>query len=325
VSLELLLIALCLVGHAFYAGIETGMISIHRMRLRHFVKQGAPEASMIEAYLHDSDRLLGTTLVGTNLCVVIISVVAASLAVEHLGARGEAISTVGVAVTVLVLGEYLPKAWFHSRPLDRCRRMIRALRASEIVFRPVSWVIVRLTRLLVPGDGGGGHAFSRAAPLVTREDLKVLAREGEQDGVLSPRERVMIHRVIELSGKPASQVMVPLEKIARVRADMTVEEFLASARDSGFTRYPVYDETRGVFVGIINVFFVLTAKGLDRHQPVASFIRPPQVVPETMPVDDILPRMRRARQPMCLVANAAGVVTGLVTTEDILEEVVGAL
>jgi putative hemolysin len=324
VSLELLLMTLCLIAHAFYSGIETGMISIHRMRLRHFVKQGAPEAAMIEAFLHDSDRLLGTTLVGQNLCVVIISVVAASLAIERLGPSGDAVSTVVVAVTVLVLGEYLPKTWFHSRPLDRCRRTVRVLRASEIVFHPVSWVIVHVTRLLVPG-GSGGHAFSRAAPLVTREDLKVLAREGEQDGVLSPRERVMIHRVIELSGKPARQVMVPLEKIARVRADMTVEQFLASARDSGFTRYPVYDEARGAFVGIINLFFVLTTRGLDRHQPVSRFIRPPQIVPETMPVDDILPRMRRARQPMCLVADAAGTVTGLITTEDILEEIVGKL
>lgn len=322
VLLQFLFLCLCLVGEAFFAGMETGVISIHRMRLRHFVRRGARGARLLQEYLHDYDRLLGTTLVGTNVCVVVVSVVAASAAVQVLGHWGEACATAVVAVVVLVFGEYLPKAWFHSRPLERCARFVGALRIAELVLKPVASAVVWLTRWLVPGPE---ESFSKPAPFVTREDLKLLAREGEKDGVLSARERVMIHRVIELSGKRAAEIMTPRNEITLVHSDTTIRDFFETARKSNFTRMPVIDGSSGDFIGVINVFYVLSSAHKDMDQLVAEHVRRPLFVPEGMPVDDILPLLRRVRQPMGLVKNEAGDVTGLITTEDILEEIVGEL
>jgi len=152
----------------------------------------------------------------------------------------------------------------------------------------------------------------------------VLAKEGEKDGVLSAKERYMIHRVIELSGKRAEAVMVPRDKMVVAYDDMRIPEFYAQARQSGLTRMPVMNRASGDFIGIINVFLVL-AGGKDHSlETVGNFIRPPQFIPSSMPVDDILPRMRRGRQPMCLVKHD-GVVVGLITTEDILRTIVGEL
>lgn len=319
---ELLLILLCMVGGGFFAGIETGVISIHRMRLRHFIKKGAPGATLLQGFIENPDRLLGTTLVGTNICIVVISVLSASLAARLMGAGGEVVSSVFITLLVLIFCEYLPKAWFHSRPLDRCRRYAGLLRSAEVFFLPLSATIIWLTRWIVPGTT---RPFGHPLPFVTREDLKVLAHEGEKDGVLSPRERFMIHRVFELSGKTAGQIMIPRDKMTYVETDTTIDEFYEVARQSNYTRMPVYDDNSDRFVGVVNVFYILANAPDDRSSTVAQFCRPPLFINESMPVDDIFPRLRRFRQPMCFVVDRDEKVAGLITTEDILEEIVGKL
>lgn len=322
IGLSLILIVGCMCCEAFFSGIETGMISIHRMRLRHFVRQGTPGAALLQEFLDSPDRLLGTTLVGTNICVVVTSVVAASLASRTLGEWGEPVSAVVVSLTLLTFCEYLPKAWFHGRPLDRSRRFVRLLRVAELALRPIAVLVVGLTRLLVRGPS---PAFSKPVPFVTREDVKLLARDGEKNGVLSPEERVMIHRVMELSGKRASQIMIPRDKMVVVNTETTLSEFFAKARESGYTRMPVFDEAQGAFTGIVNVFYALSPQPLDTNRTAKDFERPPLLIPEDMPVDDIFPRLRRLRQPMALVTDDDGAVIGLVTTADILSEIVGKL
>jgi CBS domain containing-hemolysin-like protein len=321
-AFQVLVLAACMLGAAFHAGIETGMISIHRMRLRHFVRHGVPGTRILQFFLDNPDRLLGTTLVGTNICVVVTSIVSASLAVRLIGDWGELVSTGVMALVVLVFCEYLPKAWFHSRPLQRCRRFARPLRTSEFVLRPLAAATVWLTRWLVRGPS---KAFSRPSPFVTREDLKILAREGERDGVLSPRERFMIHRVFELGAKTARDAMVPRHEMTTVFADTPLHDFLDTVRRTQFTRYPVVDRESGRFTGVVNFFYVMSAHPEDLSQPVSSFARAPLFVPEDMPADEIFPRLRRYRQPLCLVTREPAEVTGLLTTEDVLEEIVGEL
>ena len=190
----IIIILFFMLTHAFFAGIETGIISIHRMRLRHFVRKGESGSKLLHEFLENSDRLLGTTLVGTNVSVVIIAVMVTSFAVEMFPRWGEALSTLVVSVLVLVFCEYIPKTWFRHRPLERSRRYVGTLRISELLFLPFAKAVILLTRVLVPGPK---DTFANKVPFVTVEDLKILAKEGEKDGVLSPKERVMIHRVFE--------------------------------------------------------------------------------------------------------------------------------
>lgn len=321
--LQLIVFFVCMAGEAFFAGIETGVISIHRLRLRHFVKANAPGAQILQAFLDQSDRLLGTTLVGTNICVVVMSVTATSLLVSWIGKWGESAATVLVSVLALVFCEYLPKAWFHQRPLDRSRRFAGILRLAEMAFRPLSFSIIWISRRLVPGPSA---AFSKPVPFVTKEDLKILAREGEKDGVLSPRERFMIHRVFELGAKRARDIMTPRDRMQVLETTMSLEQFYDTARATGFTRFPVIDPAGNRFAGVVNVFYALSVSESETVRSVGDLMRPPLFVDEDLPVDDILPRLRRFRQPLCLVRRAnSGEVIGLITTEDILKEIVGRL
>jgi CBS domain containing-hemolysin-like protein len=312
--------AICAVGQAFFAGIETGVISIDNLRLRHAVRKKVQGARLLYRYARHTDRLLGTTLVGTNICMVTMSVLATDQLVRLLGSWGELASTVFMSGFVLLFCEYLPKNWFRTRPLERSRRYVRVLRAGEVVLRPVALLVVWLTRGLVPGPR---KSFAEPGHSVSREDLKDLAQEGEKQGVLSSRERVMIHRVFELSGKRADEIMIPLDKATVVESTLTVSGFLDVARKTGFTRYPVRDPRSGQFCGVINLFFVLSGAQGEDGKTVGEYARPPLFIPQDMPVDDIFPKLRRFHQPMALVQDAGQRAVGLITTEDILEEIVG--
>lgn len=321
-SLQILCIFFCLFWSAFFSGIETGVAAINRIRLKHFVRQEVKAAIILQGFLDDTDRLLGTTLVGNNICNVVISVCGASLAVKWFGGWGEAASVPLVSIMVLIFGEYLPKAWFSSRPYFRSTHFAPLLLAVERVLKPLARIMVGITRLLMRGKE---KSFSKPLPFVSREDLKMLAKDGEASGVLTRHETRMINRVFELSGKKAREIMIPREKMVTVDSGMPVPAFLQLARSQHFKRFPVMDSDSGEFVGIVNVLYVLASLSESEGKHVGDFVRAAQFVPENMPVDEILPMMRRYRQPMWLVKAADGMVAGLVTTENILEEIVGKL
>lgn len=322
-ALQLLSVIFCLFGMAFFNGIETGVTAINKIRLRHFVRQGSPAALILQDFLDNTDRLLGTTLMGTNLNLVIASVFAASLSEKWFGHRGEALSTFLLAAVTTVFCEYIPKAWFSGRPYYRSAAFAPLLLMADRIMKPLAAVVVALTRLFVRS---ASRSFVKPLPFVSRDDLKMLTDDGERHGVLSRRETWMINRVFELSGKKLADIMTPVSKVVSVRSDMAVSEFLSFVRTSPFTRFPVIDSESGGYKGVVNVLYVLSSvtKGV-KDGVVGDIVRPPQFVRESTPVDDIFPLMRRSRQPMYLVTGNAEQVVGLVTTEDILEEIVGRL
>jgi len=309
-------------GEAFFSGIETGLISIHRLRLQHFVRQGSRRALLLQEFLDNPDRLLGTTLAGTNLCMVITSIVSAGLAFDYWGSGGEMLSSAVVTMAVLIFSEYVPKAWFHGKPFERCMFFAPVLGWAARALRTPSAAIIWLSRLLVSGPT---RSFTKGSPFLTRDELKLLARQGETDGVLSPAERAMIYRVLELSSKRAADIMVPRERMTFVEQNSSIDAFLKLARGVRFTRFPVYDSAQRRFVGIANVFAVAAAAVQARGKTVGEFARPPLLVPAHTPADDILPKLRRSRQPMCLIVDERSEVIGLLTVEDILREIVGQL
>ena len=321
VVIQVMLISICLVGSAFFSGLETGVISINRMRLRHFVKEGSRRAQRLQDLLDPPDRLLGTTLLGTNLCNVMVSVIAASLAFNVSQEWGPTVSAVIVTCVLLVFGEYVPKAWFQARPYRRCRPFANALHVSWRLMRPLVVAVTAITRVFLRN---GGDMFGRGRHSVNREELKALAHDVERGGMLSPEERIMIHRVFELTTKEARQVMVPADRIVSIASDAMVADLCRASRSESYTRIPVRDAADKL-VGIVNMFDVLAAHHLDSKDPVGEFMRSPLFISESTPIDDIFPRLRISRQSMCLVCNETGDVTGLLTTEDIVSEIVGEL
>ncbi len=318
-AIELVLMVACMAITAFFSGIETGVISIHRVRLRHMVESGSRRAQILQNFLSRPDRLLVTVLVGVNLCVVACSVVGASLATHVLPEWGKAASSIIVTALLLVFSEFLPKAWFQARPLERSLLFADVLHVSSIVLRPIGVVVNWVTNLLVPKPGP--HHARISKPFVTREDLKTLTRELSLHGEITPAEHAMIDRVLELSSRVAGRIMKPRSGLVVVNDTTTIAELMDVARQSTFRRYPVYSEKGKQFVGVVSIADVLSAGAEDMSCTVADYMRSPQFIPDYMPVDDILPRMKRTQQAMLLVTDAHSQVVGLVTTEDVLGEI----
>ena len=316
---EILLLLACLAGSAFFAGVETGVISINRLRLQHLVRRQVPGAKTIRYFLTHSDVLLGTTLIGTNLLHVVAAVLAASIGQQVAGAAGAAGAGVVLLLVMLVFCEYIPQAWFQAAPARRTLPYAGLLRAAAVLLRPLSFLVNLAIRLLLPRRVGQDVEDKM---LVTREELLHLAREGERSGVLTKHESEMIHGVFDLTHKTCATLMTPRDKMAFVTSAATPAEILALARVREFNRLPVYDPDQKSFVGVVHVFDVL-ADDAPAGKTAADYLRPPQLVASYLPVDHLLPRMRVTRLPLFLVTDDRYEVIGLITLEDVLREITG--
>ena len=318
-TVEIFLLLFCLAGTAFFAGVETGVISINRLRLQHLVRRQVPGAKTVRHFLTHSDLLLGTTLIGTNLLHVVSAVLAASIGQQVAGAAGAAGAGVVLLLVMLVFCEYIPKAWFQAAPARRTLPYAGLLRAAAVLLRPLSFLVNLAIRLLLPRRVGQDVEDKM---LVTREELLHLAREGERSGVLTKHESEMIHGVFDLTHKTCATLMTPRDKMAFVTSAATPAEILALARVREFNRLPVYDPDQKSFVGVVHVFDVL-ADDAPAGKTAADYLRPPQLVASYLPVDHLLPRMRVTRLPLFLVTDDRYEVIGLITLEDVLREITG--
>ncbi|MBQ9345557.1 MAG: DUF21 domain-containing protein [Kiritimatiellae bacterium] len=316
---QLAILLACLAGAAFAAGIETGLMALNRLRLQHQLRRNVRGAQTIRYFLTHTDILLSTTLIATNLFHVAAAVTAAAIGYDLGGPIGATVAGAALTLGILVACEYIPKAWFQASPSTRVLRFAPVLKGLALVLAPLVWAVNAILRL-VSRQPASPSATSKL--LVSREELLYLAKEGVQSGVLTPQETEMIHGVFALPHKTCGSLMVPREKMVVVDRSMTIPDFLAFARTHDISRYPVLDPVRKSYVGVVHVLDVL-ADDDSAGKTVADYLRPPQLVANHIPVDHLLPRMRVTRLPLFLVTNDRFEVVGLITLEDVLQEITG--
>jgi putative hemolysin len=302
---------------AIFSGMETAVISTNPIRLRHLIRKKVRGVAQMGYLLHNPEHFLGTVLIGNNLCNVIASVTAASLAVELLGQAGTWVSSILMTITLLICCEYLPKAWFQSNPSPRGRHFAPLLVLLSRILYPAVRLLMLICRILFPVA-----KKTTTNHIITKEDLAHLTLETERTGALSISEREMIQGVFDLDRKTCAAIMTPRSQMITVSADTPRRELLELARECRHNRYPVYRDSPDNIVGIINVFDVAIDR-LAEEAPITRYMRPPQFVPATTPTDNLLPRMRLTRQPMALVLDNNSALIGLVTIEDVVEEIIG--
>ncbi len=314
-----ILLLLAFGGSALYSGLETGVVSANPLRVQHLRRLHKRGAATLHWFMENPDHLLGTTLAGTNLCNVVLSVTAAQWAVHRFGPSGYPLASVLVTLLLLVGGEYLPKAWFRSFPAYRVLPWTGFLKVSSYLFYPVNMALMRLARILLPVPA---NEAEQRNPFVTREELAFLAREGEKYGAFTPEESQRLSRVLALPQKVCADIMVPRREIITVRPEASRDEIIAHARQHTCSRLPIYDERTCRFTGLVNIMDLLLAPAVepDRAQ---TYARPPQYMRTDTRIDHALTRMRLNRQPLALVRDATETVVGLLTIRDILEEIVG--
>lgn len=307
------LVVCCWLVSFIFSGIESGILSVNRVRLRHRVKAGDAAALELQRLLKDPERLLVTVLVVTNLMNILAVILATQELVRHWGWEAYPAAFAMFLPVHLLLLEVLPKSLFRRMPYRALTTLALPLRLADLALAPMHFVGWRLSRRIF------GEKPSPQQKLHTaREDFKYLTFESERMGTLPRAEREMIHNIIDFRSVTARQVMVPMDKVAVAPGSASTAQVVAQSLESGFERMPVRSES-GAFTGLIDVFDLVIDS--DREEAVEAFQRRLVKVAPNEPAYAVLRKLRAARVPMALVVEG-GQPVGLVTSEDIVRRLV---
>ena len=313
-----LLVAFCLLMEGLFTGSEMILIAADRHRLNERARRGERGAKAALELLAKPERLLATTLTATNLFVVLSSVIVTSRLLPRFGENAEWVTVLVVTPLVIVLGEVVPKSFVRPRADRFVGMAARIIRLAEVVLYPLVAAVSFLARTLSAPFGG----VPPAKALVTREELALLLQVSRGGSDVEAHERVMVRRVFHFGEKRVADVFRPLAQVVALPEDATCRDAARLAAQSGYSRYPLY---RGRIDHVTGFLHVLDTVGSPPEAKVLPLLRKAVFVPELMPLDELLRRFREARTSFAAVVDEFGGITGIVTAEDVVEEVVGEI
>lgn len=311
----------CIICSAFFSGAETAFVSCNRIRIRHLAKGLDRNARIVEKLLVKPERILATTLIGTNIFIVLGVVMAAAYAgilLQNYKGLGGIVATVVMTPVILVFSEAIPKAYFYRYADVITLRIGGLLRFFFYLFSPLVILSTFLPRRLMTLIGG----TSPKNPFVTREELRLLMWESGRLGVLEKHEQDMIHHIFEFRETAVKSVMVPLVVVNAIEVGENVASALKVIGERGHSRLPIYDERIDNIVAYVSVGELL---GKSPSTPIRKLMKPVYVVPETKSIADLLLDLKARGEPLAVVVDEYGGVSGIVTLEDLIEEIVGEI
>ncbi len=319
VAVFVLLLFLSLSLLAFYAGSETAVVSSTRSRINVLAQYGDKRARIIKRLLQEPNKMLGILLVGTNLMAVAAGVAGLRLTHQVLTSNEELVNTLILTFVILLFCEILPKTIFRAKADTLALKSAFGLRVSSVFLYPIASLVTKITDPLVrmARDENREERFR-----ILREELKLLAKMGEEEGALKKAQLQMIYSILDLESRRAGMIMTPLVDIVAVPEDCDFESFLKIVSATGFSRIPVYKDRIDNIVGLINVLDVLYA---ESHSPtISSYVQKDIFhIPKSKHLFPLLRQLITAKKFMAFVVDEYGGVIGLVTIEDLVEEIMG--
>jgi CBS domain containing-hemolysin-like protein len=319
-ALLLALVLVSLAGHAFLSASEIALLSANRIRLRHRARSGQPAARRALRLAERPEPLLTLFLAGQTGFGVLCAALATALAIRVLGATWLApvLATLGVTLLVMVIGEFVPKAAGRRRPEAFLLRHVRALEFLHHFFLPLTQSVHGYVRGLL-----WLLRHERREAVVTREELKVLLRRAEGRDEADQREQRMLTSILEFRETVAREVMIPMNRAVALPAGTSCAAWREEVRRHGYTRMPVYETQRDRVVGVVNIFDLLYDP--QPGDAVDAYVRQAPIVPDSKRIDRLLVELQKARHSMAVVVDEFGACRGIVTVEDIVEEIVGEM
>jgi putative hemolysin len=315
-----LILGACLLWEGFFSGAELALISADQVRLRHHAKKvGGTRGRLILKFLDDPGQLISTSLVGTNICVV-LSVVVTTLTLLPLYPDHAELLSLGVMTPlILVFGEIVPKSLFQHFANRLAPTLIWVLSGFRLLFFPFVILGTALSTVLIRS-----LKLDARKSVMSREELRLLiqlpSRQGKEK--ITANEKQMITRIFDFRETTVEDVMLPLSEVTALPIDATLADAAQEVVEKQHTRLPVYRDRIDNIEGIVHAFDLLRA---ESSQQVADLSRQAIFVPESQLAVDTLVRLQREGQGMAVVVDEYGGATGVVTIEDIVEEVVGEI
>jgi CBS domain containing-hemolysin-like protein len=307
---------------AVFAGIDSALTRVSRVTVEEFVREGRPQAEQLSRIVADAPHYLNLLLLLRMASEIGATCLVALVAVH---AVGQGLGAVGLATLVMTLVSYIVIG-VAFRTLGRQHANVVALRSAAVtaglarVFGPVPRLLILLGNAITPGRG------YRDGPFATEAELRDLVDLAEERGLVEPNERDMIASVFELGDTLAREVMVPRTDMVWIEHGKTIEKAVELALRSGFSRIPVIGDSIDDVVGVAFLKDLVRRDRAGRgDRDVQTALRPPFFVPEFKPADDLLREMQARREHLAIVIDEYGGTAGLVTIEDVLEEIVGEI
>jgi CBS domain containing-hemolysin-like protein len=328
ISLEFLFLVVLFLSAAYFSAAEIAMTALNRFKIAELAEQHPSNAKILERWQHNPSRLLTTIIVCSNLTVVAFSSIA-TLFSFNLSPAGSSLSqavasslAIALSVLVVLLAEIAPKLLAKRHPERVALLVLPGLRLVEFLLGPVIRMLVGLIRALLQPFGG---AEGSGLPVVTEEELVRMVDEGARDGVIEKEESEMIQSIIEFGDTVVREVMIPRTEVMGVPLGASVDECHDLFIDSGYSRLPVYEENLDGIKGILYAKDFLSMLK-DRELIILhDVIRPAFFVPETKKVSDLLREFKKGKVHIAIVVDEYGGTSGLVTLEDLVEEIVGEI
>jgi len=312
------LAVLCLFLTMFFSAAEMAFIAANRLRLRHLAEEGNPTAAMYLEAFRQPERVLSTAMIGVTIAHIVAASAVTWALLPVLGGMTPIVVTILLTPVMLVFGEIIPKAVAREWATSLILKLYRPLTWAATLLVPfvafANFVVGAILRTF-----GGRQPDMRA--FVSREELKALLQLEPGEADVTTHEAQLIDKIFDLGDTTVREVMVPLVEAAMLPDTATPREAIAFVLGRGFSRIPVYRQRETNIVGVVGAKDLLSRGAAVRT--LDELIRPPYYVPETKRIDDLLREMQRNRTHMAVVVDEYGGSTGVVTLEDILEQIVG--
>jgi len=321
-----IVVILVLIGlSAFFSSSEIAMFSLAQHRVDGLVEDGAIGAETVKRLKEDPHRLLITILVGNNVVNIAMSSIATGLLALYLN-QGSAVvvATVGITSLVLLFGESAPKSYAVEHTESWALRVANPLKLSELVLYPIVVTFDYLTRA-VNRFTGGRSAIETS--YVTRDEIQDMILTGEREGVIEEDEREMLQRIFRFDNTIAKEVMTPRLDMTAVPKEHSIEEAIETCVQSGHVRLPVYEGSLDHVIGVVHIRDLIRDFNYGEADvtdlELEDLIQPTLHVPESKNIDDLLQEMQDNRMQLVIVIDEFGTTEGLITMEDMVEEIVG--
>lgn len=306
----------------FFSGSEIALVNSDKIKLRHEAKQGNEGAKLTLNLFKNPEILLSTTLVGTNLSTIALTTIGTLLMIELMGANGDLIAFLIFTPIFLIFGEIVPKSIYQQKSDFLTPIIIYPLRWTSFVFYPVIFVFSRIARLAarLVGAGKADQTF-----FITREQLMTLVEQAEHGAALSVFDRGRIRRVIRFAETTVKEAMIPISETTVISHNGTRDEAIMLVRKQGFNRIPVYKDSTNNIIGMVTLSTWDLMDIETIKQSVSDLSKPPLYVSPLETIDRLLPQLHAREDHMAVVVDEFGSAIGIITMEDIVEEVVGEI
>ena len=320
--IELIVIIVGVIGSAFFSSSETALTSLNVFKIRQMEENGVENSSLVRKLTDDIGKVLTTILIGNNIVNIVTTTVATIFFTDLFGPSGAIISTIVLTLTILIFGEVTPKNIASSSSEKVALKVAKPIKFFDFILKPMSFFLQAitnfLTRLLIGENAKKGD-------LVTEEDLKTIVDVSEEQGVINDQESEIINNVFEFGDSDVEDIMTARTNMEAIAVDMEDRELKDFLKNCKHSRIPVYGKSIDNIIGILHMKDIVAFIAEDKALNIEEMVRPAFYVYDNMHIFDLFKSMRGENVSLAIVIDEYGGTSGIVTIEDIVEELVGEI